>query len=275
MANPQKENGHVRIANDVLDALIRTRINGEARQVLDFIIRKTWGFGKKSDAISISQFAIATGLKRQSVSRALRALIQMNLIGKKYAETGSEKAALSPSEWLFNKDYDTWKPAAKKLHEAKTLQNCSENASKPAAKTLHTIYNTKDNIKDNINIVEKVPFSEICSLWNEICIPHYPKVTQLSDDRKKGIRARWQEHQDLDYWRQVFECLIRAEHCLGKSDGGWKASFDFIFKNNRGYVKLMEGAYDKAITKKPPMQDINTRRCVGKPEDFKGGIRKI
>jgi hypothetical protein len=37
MASPQRENGHVEIANELFDALCRFRIPGEARQCLDAI----------------------------------------------------------------------------------------------------------------------------------------------------------------------------------------------------------------------------------------------
>ena len=47
MANPQKENGYTSIANDIVEALAGIRIPGEARQCLDVILRKTYGWNKK------------------------------------------------------------------------------------------------------------------------------------------------------------------------------------------------------------------------------------
>ena len=44
MASPQTENGYVKIATELHDALCKTRISGEARQMLDVIIRKTYGY---------------------------------------------------------------------------------------------------------------------------------------------------------------------------------------------------------------------------------------
>jgi hypothetical protein len=51
--SPQLENGYVKIANELWDALCRTRIPGECRQVLDAIIR-SWN--KKADQISYTHF---------------------------------------------------------------------------------------------------------------------------------------------------------------------------------------------------------------------------
>ncbi len=80
MANPQLEDGHTKIANEIMDALCRFRIPGEIRLVLDSIIRKTYGWHKKSDDISNSQLCEATGLKKGNVSRSLSKLITHNLV---------------------------------------------------------------------------------------------------------------------------------------------------------------------------------------------------
>ena len=53
---PQLENGYTKIANELLEAIAAIRIPGEAMQVLLVIIRKTYGYCKKKDAISISLF---------------------------------------------------------------------------------------------------------------------------------------------------------------------------------------------------------------------------
>ena len=96
MANPQKENGYTAIANEIMEALAHYRIPGEQRQVLDVIIRKTYGFNKKADMISNSQFVRATGLKKQTVHRAIKGLILKNVIKKddRYIPT-----------YQFNKNY--------------------------------------------------------------------------------------------------------------------------------------------------------------------------
>jgi hypothetical protein len=71
------------------------------------IVRKTWGFGKREDAISLSQFCSATGLKKPTVCKALRKLRTLNVITQKD----------NPSSNIFsiNKDFDTWKPLPKKV----------------------------------------------------------------------------------------------------------------------------------------------------------------
>jgi len=113
MANPQAENGHIDIAHDIAEAFAHTRIPGEAMQVLWVILRKTWGWKKKSDKISVSQMSKATGLKRSRVSESLAQLLEMGVVSKK--ETGvSVYGDTLVNEWRFNKDYDQWIVSPKK-----------------------------------------------------------------------------------------------------------------------------------------------------------------
>lgn len=107
MANPQKEDGYTAIANEIMDALCKIRIPGEERQVLDAILRKTYGWNKCEDAISLSQFVEMTGLKKPHIVRAIKNLILKNVIIKKDNE--------NISTYRFNKDFDHWQPLSKKI----------------------------------------------------------------------------------------------------------------------------------------------------------------
>ena len=68
------------IPYEYFDAVARIRIPGEQMQILSFIVRKTWCWGKDEDMLSVSQFVEATGLSRQHVYRAIKALIGKKII---------------------------------------------------------------------------------------------------------------------------------------------------------------------------------------------------
>ena len=106
MASPQKENGFTPVANELFEALAKIRIPGESRQILDVIIRQTYGFNKSEDAISLSQFVLKTGLKKNATCKALNKLKSMNLITQKVNDVANI--------YRFNKDFSTWKPLPKK-----------------------------------------------------------------------------------------------------------------------------------------------------------------
>lgn len=164
MASPQKENGYTAIANEILDALCRTRISGEARQVLDVILRKTYGYNKKADHISLSQFVEATGIHKPEVCRALHKLEEMNIIAK--SEGGVA------NRYVFVKNYESWKPLAKKQTLAKkpmTVGNIANNRWQKSH-----IQKTKDNITKDTASNDAGLVSEVIKSFEEVN-PSYKK----------------------------------------------------------------------------------------------------
>jgi phage replication O-like protein O len=108
MASPQLEDGYLRIANEIIDALCRYRLPGEEMQCLLVVLRKTYGYGKKEDAISLSQFALITGMKRPNVSRALTGLLSKKIL---YV---IKKDTVKTCIYTFNKDFTSWISVIKK-----------------------------------------------------------------------------------------------------------------------------------------------------------------
>ena len=60
MANPQREDGHIDIANEIAEKLARTQLSGTEHKIIWAIWRKTWGWHKKEDRISLSQLVKMT-----------------------------------------------------------------------------------------------------------------------------------------------------------------------------------------------------------------------
>jgi phage replication O-like protein O len=73
MASPQVENGYVKIATELVEAFARYSDRGEER-VLWAILRKTYGWHKKEDHISIGQIQKMTRLSRRMVIYGLQNL---------------------------------------------------------------------------------------------------------------------------------------------------------------------------------------------------------
>ena len=96
MANPQLEDGHTRIANELLDKLIRLHISPNQWQILFFVIRKTYGYRKKVDYITNTQIVHGTGIHKAHVSRAMSSLVNRKVLTREGKLIGLQK------------DYDTW-----------------------------------------------------------------------------------------------------------------------------------------------------------------------
>jgi len=120
MANPQIENGHIDIANEIAEAFAKYFPgNGEA-QVLWAILRKTYGWHKKSDLISISQIQQLTGLSRRRIIVCLQNLEAKNIIVIK-RKRGDNGLNL-PNEISFQKNYDLWVVTEKSQYYSKDLK---------------------------------------------------------------------------------------------------------------------------------------------------------
>ena len=101
MANPQKENGFTPIASELVEALAKVNLSAYESRVLWALLRKTYGWHKKADRISRSQFAEITKLDPRHISRTLSNLVSRKIIIKK---------AVSPRAVIYSiqKDYTLW-----------------------------------------------------------------------------------------------------------------------------------------------------------------------
>lgn len=149
MASPQVKEGFTRIANELLDALCRIKISGNARQIFDCILRKTYGYGKKQDKISLSQFEELTGIPRKNCPRSIRTLEAMEIIfvdREKYI-----------SNYSINKDYEMWRTYTNCRHVA--LKSEDKIASKLKTNVLKsedkTALKSEDNKRKKDNITKE------------------------------------------------------------------------------------------------------------------------
>lgn len=102
MANVQLENGYIRIANDLFDAICNSGFTAMELKVVLAVVRYTYGYNKKEAQISLGTIARFLKYKdRASVSRAVTRLINANVIH--LTKTNVQNRVLR-----LNKDYNTW-----------------------------------------------------------------------------------------------------------------------------------------------------------------------
>ncbi len=100
--NPQLEDGFTRIANELLEAMVAYPLNGAEYKVVLALIRRTYGFNKKADAISYSQLASLTGLHRITVCKTLATLEKAGVVVR--LGGGGRRTII----WGVNKHYREW-----------------------------------------------------------------------------------------------------------------------------------------------------------------------
>ena len=91
--------------------------------------------------------------------------------------------------------------------------------------------------KNNITTTCK----QVVSMYLEICTS-YPKITTLSETRKKAIKARLKTYS-LDDFKALFEKAEASAFLKGGNDRNWSADFDWLIKDS-SMAKVLEGKYD-------------------------------
>ena len=74
------EDNFTQVPNDVLDALARTDLSQNESKIVFLVIRKTFGWHKKTDWISLSQIEEGTGIAKPNVCRSIRSLKRKKII---------------------------------------------------------------------------------------------------------------------------------------------------------------------------------------------------
>lgn len=74
------EDGFTRIANLLLEALALAKLNGVQKGICMFLFRRTYGWNRTEDAITLGEFAEACGSSRAYISRQLAELIKKNIV---------------------------------------------------------------------------------------------------------------------------------------------------------------------------------------------------
>lgn len=128
------------LPNSVIDELLADLTGAELKCYL-YVLRKTKGWNKEEDAISVSQFMKVTGLSNRKVIDACERLVDLGLLEQKI---GSNKTKV-----FSVKDYKTSSSEESSL--VKKVHSGSEESSLSVVKKVHTQNNNINNTTKNNN----------------------------------------------------------------------------------------------------------------------------
>jgi phage replication O-like protein O len=167
-----------------MESLYRANLPGQAFRLVLLVLRKTYGFQKKEDAISLSQMERETGIHHVRCSQLIKDLVlaqiltvsaNINGIGKKY---------------IFNKDFDSWD-------------------------TLSANFNRKRKVKSTLSVKRNLPLAQTAStketLTKEILQkkgsgifrpPTIEEVAAYCLDRGNSVDPeKWLDHYTSNGWK--------------------------------------------------------------------------
>jgi phage replication O-like protein O len=120
MANIPKKSGFTQIPNNLIIALCHSAPGNSEGSVLMAIIRKTYGWNKKEDSISVSQLSEMTNYSRRTIIYAIQ-----NLEAKKMILVNRVDGRVN--EIQIQSDTDQWTPKAESENYQKELDRKREN----------------------------------------------------------------------------------------------------------------------------------------------------
>ena len=88
---------------------------------------------------------------------------------------------------------------------------------------------------------ESINYQQIADMYNDICIS-FPRITKLSETRKKAIRARMKQYTTDDFCK-MFELAERSSFLKGQNARNWSATFDWMLKD-ANMAKILDGNYE-------------------------------
>ncbi|RLI17543.1 hypothetical protein DRO49_03505 [Candidatus Bathyarchaeota archaeon] len=237
MANPQLENGYIKIATEIWEALTRVNLGRSNIQVLFAIIRKTYGWHKKEDKISINQLCRATGCSRRTVIYTLQNLEAKRMIKIKRKKILGNKNEVNKIS--FNKKHNEWvvqekgKQYNKVLETRKKLYN--ENKQGGSARNGERVVQEKVKQYDKVLETQKKLYNKnkkgvvqekegsarngkrVVQETVKKCVFLAPtKDTITKDNTKDNIKENiiYPDWLDLQLWKEYKKMRIRIKKPL-------------------------------------------------------------
>ena len=187
MDKPQLEKGFIRIAtgnpeNDILAAVTLLDLTATEYKVILTIIRKTWGFQKKEDWISYSQFVKCTGKSRVSVWSAISRLVKQGLLVKQTELGKRTKYSVNKVELVKQAKLVKGAGLVKQTeHTSKVDLTQLVKQTEPTKETLTKETNTKEIIPKGITRFGNEDINLIIDYFKEKM-----KLPMLDESQKKN-----------------------------------------------------------------------------------------
>lgn len=233
MASPQLKYGHTRIANEILEQISKTNLNGTQFRIVIVIWRYTYGFRRKEFEFPLSFLAEKVSTTKSHVDRELTSLIERKIVN--VVGIGKRRGR----ELSFNKNYEKWQEQPVSSPEPKDPPK-KDTKPKQSRKEKYS--------KDNT--------------YYKMALYFHGLVSAVAKDA--GVEHLIRK-ANLQSWADDFRKLIEidgVDKYLAKEVMDWVTKDDFWKTNVLSAKKLREKFGELAIkmnaTKKPvkPMREV-------------------
>lgn len=91
--------------------------------------------------------------------------------------------------------------------------------------------------------IHRIDPSEFMTYWNNESL--LPEIKLFSESRRRTLNKRATEPVFAENWRLIIDKLRASAFHTGQNDRGWRASVDWLLKNDTNYLKILELGNEK------------------------------
>lgn len=197
MDGPQLENGYTKVANEILEEMVKFKFNASQLKILMVLWRSTYGFNKKSHPLSLNFLAEAIGTKKTVIKKEIDYLISQNVIFV-IEDAGFNK----PREISFNKNYKQWSiPVGIQCFNWGTVHQEGDSQYTCRSTTEYTNRSTKKEIYKEI--IKKEDYKSVYDFYLSLnLIKHRAYTEDMSKAIKKAIKNN---KYDIEYCKTLLK----------------------------------------------------------------------
>ena len=220
MASPQRENGHIDIANDIAKALAKTQLSGYENRIMWALLRKTWGWVQKDKKGKIIRDKKGQPLKLKKAVITSKEWMELTELSKYHISDTLRKLKLrqlvtkfgNKNEWGFQKDYSKWLPPINRIvtENGNTYfvtkfgnvfteigNDISEigNENLPKCLKMQKIQKPKETLKETLKETSE----------NAVFLSHLLRDLMLKNNENAKIP------KSLQKWQEEFDKLFRID----------------------------------------------------------------
>ena len=254
------------IPNSVIDELLAKLTCAELKCYL-FVVRKTKGWNKESDSISVSQFMEVTGLSNRSVITACESLVEMGLLERsggerklntysvkafEISQTGEKSSSVKSGEKISQTG-----EKSSSVKSGEKISQTGEKSSSDLVKKVHTQNNNKNTIQNNNKKNTKKSVLEL--------LADFGITGQLADDfiiHRKACKAPITETALKGFQREADKAGIPLAEAITIS----------IERNWRGFKSEWDWRGNGIAQRQPQKMTFAEKNAQpwNRPEDWEG-----
>lgn len=162
----------------------------------------------------------------------------------------------NPMQDYANKGKESKEKESKEYNESNTLDSSEKEFSGVPASEQVDDDSEQEKEKSSAK-KEKIDFAAVVELYHKNCLS-FPRIIKLSDARKQKVKSRLIEMKnDLNLLETVFKAMENSKFLRGENRNGWQATFDWVFDNEKNWLKIIEGNYNDKTPSGGDSKNVN------------------